>query len=81
MEDFSWKIFVNHILLQFHFHKVLNSSHLRYHISVKDATQKAHHFEMERLGQNSWKIIDAPKVPDWIHALESQLEKAILFNL
>jgi hypothetical protein len=38
-------------------------------------------FTMKPLDAKSWKIVDAPKLPEWIMAMESRLEGAILENM
>jgi hypothetical protein len=52
-----------------------------YFILVVDAQLKAYWFSM-LLIQGKWRIIDAPKVPNWICDIEEQLSEAIhLYNL
>ena len=50
---------------------------LRYFITVDCKPHKPQTFTMEFKG-GRWNIIDAPLVPQWIHALEDQLSEAIL---
>lgn len=66
MASFIKGINVNGNLLDFSFIGVWTGKGMRYYVSVVDAQPKAYLFHMEfRNGQ--WKIIDAPKVPQWIH--------------
>jgi hypothetical protein len=64
---------------EFSFHRVYTTSgKQRYHISVKDVSGSSLFFNMDQKEDGSWKIVDAPKVPEWIMELEPQLQHAIL---
>jgi two-component system response regulator len=49
---------------------------MQYHINVVDANYRANLLTMELIN-NRWRIVDAVKVPFWIHQIETQLELAI----
>jgi hypothetical protein len=48
----------------------------RYYISICDGNANRFLFQME-VENNRWRIIDAPKVPAWIHQLKDELGHAI----
>jgi hypothetical protein len=83
MNDFVKKIKADwNFVAEFFFHKVhTTSGRRRYHISVKDRGGSAYFFNMGQKEDGSWKIVDAPKVPDWIMELESQLQNAIVQSI
>lgn len=64
---------------EFFFHRVFTiSGNQRYHVSVKDEVGYPIFFNMELKNNDTWKIVDAPKVPEWILELETILNAAIL---
>lgn len=77
MPDFSELIFVEPSLsIEFFFHKINMPRANRYHISTRDKEGSYCSFDME-YNSNRWKIIDAPKVPEWVIAVERRLEEII----
>ena len=44
---------------------------------VTDGESKVQQFHMQQI-KNTWIIADTAKIPDWLIALEVELEKAIL---
>jgi hypothetical protein len=80
MKDFSKPIPVEwDFIPEFLFHQLHRTSALqKYHVSVLDENGQSISFNMEEAYTRGWKIIHAPKVPDWIANLEKQLEEAIL---
>lgn len=48
----------------------------RYYVSICDGNDNRFLFQME-LQNNEWRIIDAPKVPAWIHQRKDELGQAI----
>ena len=78
--------FTKHVLVaqgfypEFFFNKIHTATGLRYHVSVKDKENNPYFFDMEEK-EGKWKIIDAPKVPDWIMNIEQKLENAIFENI
>ena len=78
MEDFDSLISIDGVSHHFCFRLVVKEPQVRYHISVTDKKKKRYYFEMEEGFEGKWRIIDAPKVPAWIHAVEEKLSKAIL---
>jgi hypothetical protein len=51
----------------------------KYYVLALDKNLKAYWFSME-LQDNSWKIIDAVKVPTWICGVEDSLSQAIVLQ-
>ena len=81
MKDFSKEICItNNFCPEFIFNGLHTIAASRYYISVLDDERHSYFFNMEEKG-GSWKIIDAPKVPDWIMAIEKKLEDAIFENM
>jgi hypothetical protein len=80
MGTFVQQIFVNNIRLDFFFKKIFTSNGSRFYVSVLDLQKKPHHFEMAKRTETAWKIIDAPRVPSWIHEVEETLSNGIVLN-
>ncbi len=78
MNDFSKRVNTGwNFAPEFFFHKLYSvSGNQRYHVSVNDKGGHSIFFNMDQKN-GSWKIIDAPKVPDWIMEIEPQLRDAI----
>ena len=76
MERFFKTIVVNGVSLEFSFFKIHSVRGHRYYITVLE-NQKPLLFQMEKKNDN-WQIIDAPKVPKWIHDIKDQLINAIV---
>lgn len=81
MQHFSTRIAITHgFNPEFSFYRIFTVNGSRFHISVMDQERKHYYFNMdEKHGQ--WKIINAPKVPDWIMGVEKHLEQAIIDNM
>jgi hypothetical protein len=60
----------------FVFSTIRKADSLRLHVTVKDPAGNPCSFEMQKV-EEDWKIIDAPKVPDWIMNNQSSLERLI----
>jgi hypothetical protein len=82
MRDFSKPIPVEQDFTpEFLFQRLYTTSDLqKYHVSVSDGNGQSVFFNMEQGYNRKWKIIHAPKVPDWVANLERQLEDAIIEN-
>lgn len=65
--------------LEFSFKRIHTPNGLRYYVSVIDTNGEVFSFNMKE-DTGRWKIINAPKVPDWIIELEKQLANQILIN-
>jgi hypothetical protein len=61
--------------LKFIFSRIYTVSGIRFHISVKE-DRDTYFFNMEEKA-GVWRIINAPKVPDWIMDLHTELGDAI----
>lgn len=79
MSDFSKKIQVEEGVLKFDFMRVYTVQGVRYYVAVVDKSGKAHLFQMQEK-ESQWKIVLAPKAPDWILEIEAQLGEAISEN-
>jgi hypothetical protein len=62
-------------LLTFHFNRIYAVSGVRYHVSVTEG--KLSHYFMMQEGNEQWVFSDITVLPEWIIALERQLETAI----
>jgi hypothetical protein len=81
MESFSVNITIQAgFRPKFFFNTIYKVNGSCYHVSVKDTERNLWFFNMEaRNGE--WKIINAPKVPDWIINVEMRLVRAIYRNM
>ena len=59
--------------------RVFTTSDIRYYVSMTGHAQKPYLFHMENKN-GRWIIIDAPKLPQWIHSLQNDLEEYIVLN-
>jgi polyphosphate kinase 2 (PPK2 family) len=79
MQSFEERIVIEHsFIAEFFFNTIYTASGNRFQVSVKDPTKQSFFFNMELNATGSWKIINAPKLPDWIMKLEKQLETSII---
>ena len=82
MKDFTRVIpLQNGLTAQFIFSALHSSSGGRYFVSVVEKNNQSYAFTMKQEGDESWKIVDAPKLPQWIIEIELSLEEAILENM
>ena len=65
---------------KFHFTKIFSTQGVRFHVSVIDMEDHPYSFDMV-LKNLEWKIVNAPKVPDWIISVEKKLREIILENM
>jgi hypothetical protein len=61
----------------FDFHETYTPQGLRYFVWVDCKPHEPQTFAMKQRGYK-WVIINAPLVPQWIHAVEEQLSDAIV---
>ena len=81
MKDFTSFVHLpNGIRVEFIFSALRSPSGNSYFVSVVENNNQPFLFTMREESEKSWKIIDAPKVPSWILAVEGELERAILKN-
>jgi hypothetical protein len=81
MKDFTKFIPIgNGIGAQFIFSVLPSPSGTGYFVSVVESDGQSYMFTMREERDESWKIVDAPKLPSWIIAVEAELERAILEN-
>lgn len=60
----------------FSFLRIYTVDGVKFFVSVIEGATKSYHFTIQKRG-DGWKIDDAPKVPDWIMALEPEFALAI----
>lgn len=75
------KDFVRHLNLQdfaahFSFSRILCPNSLRYHVTARGPAEQHCEFNMQEVG-GRWRIIDAPKVPDWVIRGQGELDRVI----
>lgn len=70
--DFSRSISVDASTRTFSFHKINSTKGNRYHITTAGEDGQPYSFDMEN-NYGRWKIIDAPRVPDWVRLYEEKL--------
>jgi hypothetical protein len=83
MKDFSKPIPVEqNFCPEFFFHVLHTASgKYRYHVSVIGPKKENVFFTIDKDPGGLWKIVDAPKVPEWIMNIEKRLANAIAENL
>ena len=75
MQSFTRRIYIGEgFNPAFHFTKIYTTSGLRIHVSVIDMEDQSHAFYMELKG-TEWKIVNAPKVSEWIMNAEKRLQE------
>ena len=80
MHNFSKRISIEAgFSLEFLFNRIYTADDIRYHVSVMDRNGN-YYFTMEQ-SNGAWRIVNAPKVPDWIMGVEKKLENAIIENM
>lgn len=58
--------------LHFTFNSINSPQKQKFHVTVLTRGPQCHHFNMEE-NSGHWKIVAAPKPPDWILGLEPKL--------
>jgi hypothetical protein len=76
MQSFTKRIIVEGFSFQFSFHRMYTVKGINFHISVVDKNNRSRFFNMEQTSKG-WRIINAPKLPDWLMMIEKQLGAAI----
>lgn len=66
-------------VLRFSFTCIRSTQKKKVHVSVLTNGPQCYHFGMEEI-DSSWKIVNAPKPPDWILKLEPVLQQIIEKN-
>ena len=81
MRKFTKRIFIDKgFQPEFFFSRIYTPIGIRYHVSVMDSADRFSVFFNMVEQEGSFRIINAPEVPDWIRNLEQELEQAILEN-
>jgi len=81
MKDFTRFIPVhNGMTAEFVFSALRSNSGNSYFVSVVETDDQSYMFTMREEREKSWKIVDAPKLPSWIIAIQARLQLAILEN-
>jgi hypothetical protein len=80
MTEFSKIIFLpeKKVTSEFLFHELKSVGEIRYGVTVRENNGDSLFFNMERRYNGSWKIINAPKLPNWILSIEKLLQDVIL---
>lgn len=60
------------------FKKIHAADPARYHVSIGNKENRTTYYFDMKLKEDRWKIINAPKILDWILELERKSEHAIL---
>lgn len=76
MQNFTKRIAVEDFSLRFFFHKMYTVKGIGFHVSVIDKNNRSCFFNMEE-ATGGWRIVNAPKLPDWLMQIEKQLADAI----
>lgn len=76
MDSFIKTITLQGKSIDFSFFRILAAGGIRYYVAVVNKDSRPYLFHMEQRN-NKWEIIDAPKVPAWIHSMEAELGNAI----
>ena len=78
MKSFQSCIKINQLrCCDFDFQGTATPQGIKYFITVDCKPHRPQVFTMEKRA-GKWTIVDAPQVPQWIHALEEQLAGAIM---
>ena len=62
--------------VEFFFDRIASEKELRYHLTVVTNKKEIFHFTMRKDG-SKWKIVEAPKPPEWIIKLQEKLSEAL----
>ena len=62
---------------QFDFTRIYTVEGVQYFVGVSDSDDKAYRFYMRQI-KDSWVIVNAAELPEWVSGLTVELEKAIL---
>jgi hypothetical protein len=83
MKDFSKRILIEQNFYPEFFFHVLHTAcgKYRYQVSVIGPKGENVFFTIDKDSSGLWKIVDAPKVPEWIMNTEKRLADAIAENL
>lgn len=81
MQNFTKRILVEEgFSPEFFFNPIYTVNGVSYHISVLDKNKQSVFFTMQEK-KSAWKIVNAPRPPEWIIKLEKELGDAIFENL
>ena len=81
MKDFTRFIPIHiRMTAEFVFSALRSNSGNSYFVSVVETDDQSYMFTMREERDKSWKIVDAPKLPSWIIAIQARLQSAILEN-
>ena len=65
--------------LHFTFHCIISPHKKRYHAVVLTTSPQCFHFNLEERN-DQWRIMEAPRPPEWILQLEDKLAQTILLH-
>ena len=64
----------------FYFRRLYTTNQFVYYVSTDCGNPGGHAFTMVPRTKGGWRIINAPKVPDWIEELEDELSDVLMAN-
>lgn len=80
MQEFTEKISADSLeSWTFNFRRLYTGDKFVYYVYTGNGPEGEHAFTMTPKPSGDWRIINAPKVPDWIEKLETQLSAAIKY--
>lgn len=80
MSNFSRRILVHQgFCPEFSFNRIYTTRGIGFHVSVVDQHKQSRFFTMEQTSEG-WRIVNAPKLPDWIMNIEKKLSESITEN-
>jgi hypothetical protein len=80
MQNFTKRLKTSFGNPEFFFNRIYTVKGIRYYMSVTDQNRQSFFFNIE-MENNEWRICNDPVLPDWILALEKDLEQAIYESL
>jgi len=66
--------------VEFHFDEVKTPGSIKFYVTAFDSSSQCTIFSMENK-EGQWKIIEAPKPPQWIYLFEESLSEIIIQRL
>jgi hypothetical protein len=79
MPCFTADFVIDNVKYQFRFNKIKTPQGLKYFVDAANNTDSKYLFVMEK-EDHEWRIVNAPKLPDPIFAIESKLSTIIRDN-
>jgi hypothetical protein len=81
MQNFSKRITIERgFSPEFFFNRMYTVKGIGYHVSIVGRDRQSYFFSMEQTA-DGWRIVNAPRLPDWIMNIEKKLEEAIFESM